>query len=167
MVEETEAKEHDQYTWLIQAAHRKSTRKQCYTTSTPYWWNENIDKKRKQCNKLRRNQTRAVRSQGENRQAANDAREAHKACKRDLVKTIRDTKWKCWKELRAELDTNIWGNTYSIVTKTFGMLTPYDLSIEKRRKVLGVLFPTSLEKLGLAATAKNVLSPSPALWLMN
>ncbi|KAK9743609.1 Endonuclease-reverse transcriptase [Popillia japonica] len=47
MVDETEAKEHDQCTRLIQAAYRKSIQKQCNTTNTPYWWNENIDKKRK------------------------------------------------------------------------------------------------------------------------
>ncbi|KAK9696188.1 hypothetical protein QE152_g32069 [Popillia japonica] len=93
MADETEAQEHDQCTRLIQAAYRKSTQKQCNTTNTPYWWNENIDKKRKQCNKLRRNQTRAARSQGVNRQAATDAKEAYKVCKKDLVKTIRDTKW--------------------------------------------------------------------------
>ncbi|KAK9747266.1 Endonuclease-reverse transcriptase [Popillia japonica] len=156
MADETEAQEHDQCTRLIQAAYRKSTQKQCNTTNTPYWWNENIDKKRKQCNKLRRNQTRAARSQGVNRQAANDAKEAYKVCKKDLVKTIRDTKWQCWKRLCAELDTNIWGDAYRIVTKKFGMLAPYDLSIDKRRQILCVFFPPSLEKLRSGAPAGNV-----------
>ncbi|KAK9674994.1 Endonuclease-reverse transcriptase [Popillia japonica] len=141
MADETEAQEHDQCTRLIQAAYRKSTQKQCNTTNTPYWWNENIDKKRKQCKR---------------RKAANDAKEAYKVCKKDLVKTIRDTKWQCWKRLCAELDTNIWGDAYRIVTKKFGMLAPYDLSIDKRRQILCVLFPPSLEKLGSGAPAGNV-----------
>ncbi|KAK9696187.1 hypothetical protein QE152_g32068 [Popillia japonica] len=36
------------------------------------------------------------------------------------------------------------------------MLAPYDLSIDKRRQILCVLFPPSLEKLGSGAPAGNV-----------
>ncbi|KAK9688336.1 hypothetical protein QE152_g35617 [Popillia japonica] len=97
MAEETEAKDHDKCTRLSQAEYRKNAPKQRNTTKTPYWWNEDIDKKRKQCNKLRRNLARAARLHDINRQAADDAKEAYKVRKRDPIKTIRATKWKCWK----------------------------------------------------------------------
>ncbi|KAH1028523.1 hypothetical protein HUJ05_001875 [Dendroctonus ponderosae] len=66
-----------------------------------YWWNDEIRKARDSCNRLRRTYTRARTSEA----------------RRKLKRQIKASREKCWRKLVEELDDNIWGKAYLIVTK--------------------------------------------------
>ncbi|KAK9720558.1 hypothetical protein QE152_g21974 [Popillia japonica] len=80
----------------------------------------------------------------------------YKTAKRDLVRTIREAKRNCWKDLCLELDDNIWGDAYRIVTKRFNSLTPYNLSMDRKKQILKDLFPITPDELGMQVTKADV-----------
>nr|CAI5833253.1 unnamed protein product [Callosobruchus analis] len=83
--------------------------------TTPYWWNEQIKEKREECSLARRKLVREGRrcqSEGDRRQL----RERYKSCKRELARLIGQSKQKIWQEVCLELEADIWGTGYKIVT---------------------------------------------------
>ncbi|KAK9670945.1 hypothetical protein QE152_g41096, partial [Popillia japonica] len=58
----TEARKplHEQYSKIIKEAYRNSTRRVSNVKPAPYWWNEAIDDKRRQCTSARRYLTRVA-----------------------------------------------------------------------------------------------------------
>ncbi|KAK9744241.1 hypothetical protein QE152_g7903 [Popillia japonica] len=144
---------------MIQKVYKDNTRKQYGRAIIPYWWNDSIATRRRECTKLRRKLTRETRAQGTNNnngQILEETREAYKTCKRELVKRIKEAKRRCWKDLCLELDGNIWGDAYKIVAKKFKMLCPYDLSPDKRAQILRVLFPSTSSDLNTEAIVNNM-----------
>lgn len=80
-----------------------------------YWWNEEIAKLRKTCNRCRRRLLRANRGSNES-----DIREM-KCLYKDARKTFRKAIWNSkklsWKELLDDLDRDPWGRPYKLVVK--------------------------------------------------
>lgn len=84
-----------------------------------YWWNEEIAELRKKCNRLRRVAQRATR-----RENVGLEQRAYKLAKSTLVAAIKSSKARCWKAVCDEVEQDIWGRGYQIVTRKFGRLLP-------------------------------------------
>ncbi|KAK9738742.1 hypothetical protein QE152_g9619 [Popillia japonica] len=89
-------------------------------------------------------------------QCSDAARAQKKTAKRDLVRTIRGTKRNYCRDLCQELDNNIWGKAYKIVAKQFNTLTPYNLSVDRKRQIL------KARNNNIAVSQVSV--PGPPLW---
>lgn len=103
-----------------------------------YWWTDQITALRRTCLQLRR---RAQRSR--TRPDANIWSERHKAAKKELVKAIRTSKWRCWQELREDLDRDPWGKGYKLVIRKLnpqGGRGPTDPDVLSN--IVDALFPT-------------------------
>lgn len=110
----------------------------------PYWWNSDIENKRAECLAARRRITRAARRTQEEREIK-ELRAAYKVMKKELRRKIRDTKMQMWKELCDDLDRDIWGDGYKIVTKRIGGLRPYELTMDKKWEIARELFPEIID----------------------
>ena len=104
-----------------------------------YWWNEGIAEARGECNranrKLTRERTRArrerERNQGQGTQRDRERGEQEERLRGDyrearkrLKGLIRDSKRAAWKELVEEVDRDVWGLPYRIVTGKLGSRLP-------------------------------------------
>lgn len=104
-----------------------------------YWWNEIIKEKRELCNKERRKYTR------ERKKSANGERcislyKKYVGAKESLSEEIKGAKEKCWTELCQELENDIYGKAYKIVTKKISKPLP-KIPPEVRKEIIGKLFP--------------------------
>lgn len=80
-----------------------------------YWWTQQIAEVRRECLRLRRKSQRA-RSQAEAARWSAD----HKAKKKELRHAIGESKARCLRKLREDVDGDPWGLGYKIVTKKLG-----------------------------------------------
>ncbi|XP_023310320.1 uncharacterized protein LOC108917090 [Anoplophora glabripennis] len=111
----------------------------------PYWWSSEIELQRAKCIRSRR---RLTRSNGDNdKNGENVIKEEYKKSKKKLKDLISRSKAKHWQSLCEELDNDIWGNGYKIVTGRLTNKLPVDLTFEKRREVAKELFPQSEHKI--------------------
>ncbi|KAI5718795.1 hypothetical protein M8J76_000447 [Diaphorina citri] len=116
---------------------KKTTQKRRET----YWWNEDISNKRKECIRKRRTYTRMRRTLA-NTNICDRAYQEYKTAKYDLKTEIHKSKSNSWKDLCAELDKDIWGQAYKIVTKKIKHKQPV-IPPEERRLQLNKLFPNN------------------------
>lgn len=65
-----------------------------------------------------------------------------KTSRKSLIKQIREAKKTCWAHLCHELDNDIWSESYKIITKTFGKLTPYEMDTGEKRHIVTEVFST-------------------------
>lgn len=107
----------------------------------PYWWDSDIENKRRECNGLRRKWTRDNRRLGE-KSMSSDESLAYKRAKKELKHLILNAKRKQWKKLQSDLESDIWGEGYKIVMRHFGSLPPpYNPSLERWVEIVQELFP--------------------------
>ncbi|KAK9731426.1 Endonuclease-reverse transcriptase [Popillia japonica] len=90
--------------------------------SMPYWWNGEIECKRKECHRLRR---RLIRENGRRNGAPARATVelAYKKVKQELKYMIIETKRNHWKRLLEDLDEDIWGDGFKLVMRHLKKLT--------------------------------------------
>lgn len=104
-----------------------------------YWWNEEINTKRKESIRQRRLYTRLRR-----RHASEDICELkyieYMKVKREFKEEIRKSKTKCWKDLCQKLQEDIWGEAYRIVTKKIRCKPP-EIPVDIRETQINKLFP--------------------------
>ncbi|KAK9685874.1 hypothetical protein QE152_g37626 [Popillia japonica] len=112
-------------TRLIMQAFRNSTKRNIKCKQDPYWWTDDIGEKRRACMKTRRELTR-IRKRNVDAPAWDAALMAYRSSRKALSKLIKLSKRKCWEELCAEVDNDVWGRAYKIVMKKTGYLTPYE-----------------------------------------
>lgn len=105
-----------------------------------YWWTNTIAQLRKNSNQSRRRVTRCRRRNAGSEECKR-LEALYMGCKGDLKKEIRKSKDRCWKELCAELERDVWGSAYKIVTKKFGLKLP-TLPPQVRSETIDRLFPT-------------------------
>ncbi|KAK9746730.1 hypothetical protein QE152_g5981 [Popillia japonica] len=74
--------------------------------------------------------------------------------KKEFAKQIRDAKERHWDS--QELEEDIWGGAYKIVTKRLNILTPYELNIDRKRHVVKGLFPSTRKEWPDGCTDLNV-----------
>lgn len=129
---------------LIRQALQNSVKQCSVRKKHPYWWTEDISRKRAECIRARREQTRLSRRGVDGRNIGVN-REAYRTKKRELVKLIKTTKRRFWKKFCEELENDIWGGAYKTVLKKGKCLTPYETSIDQRRKIIADLFPQATD----------------------
>lgn len=91
--------------------------------SVPYWWNGEIEAKRKECHRLRRMLTRANKHL-DNESVGPGAKLAYVRAKLGLKHMIMNAKRTKWNELINDLDSDVWGNGYKIAVHRLGKLSP-------------------------------------------
>ncbi|KAH1029328.1 hypothetical protein HUJ05_002587 [Dendroctonus ponderosae] len=82
-----------------------------------YWWNKKISEKRKECNRLRRLYMRQ-KQKGLTTETLNTS---YKDAKKSLKREINKSKSESWKRLCDELEENVWGKAYGIITKRMNL----------------------------------------------
>ncbi|KAK9686520.1 hypothetical protein QE152_g37119, partial [Popillia japonica] len=92
--------------------------------NVPYWWNQEISEKRKQCMITRRRYTK-LRRRGDGEAESLRTYEEYKRCKKELRRLIGLSKKEHWNRLCEELNNNIWGDGYKIAVKGIKQLVPH------------------------------------------
>lgn len=110
-----------------------------------YWWNNEISEKRHECNKIRRQGTRYRKGCREENEETRGIREQHKKARKELRKLIKDSKREKWKNLCAELEEDVWGKAYKIVTRKLKLKPRLNIDDEKVEEQVKKLFPTQKE----------------------
>lgn len=105
---------------------------------TPFWWDETIEDKRKECIRLRRVVTR---NKGKSPRNPNPDQENYKRSKKELKALINKSKNKKWEDLCYELENDIWGKGYKIAMKKLVGYPPFELDVEQKVKAAKKLFP--------------------------
>uniref|UniRef100_A0A6M2DQW1 Putative 115 kDa protein in type-1 retrotransposable element n=1 Tax=Xenopsylla cheopis TaxID=163159 RepID=A0A6M2DQW1_XENCH len=95
-------------------------RKTKHSRNPAYWWTNEIAELRKTCLKHRRRATRAAKDSPE--QTLNLSE--YKVAKKALNRAIKTSKSKLWAELCNELNNDVWGKAYQIVTEKLGRISP-------------------------------------------
>ena len=129
---------------LLTQAYRKScvSRGKHKKWRLPYWWNEEIETKRKECIKLRRKLTRWKGKIPHNIPVLEEWERSYKLCRKVLRRLIEKSKLNNWKALCNELNENLWGNGYKIAMKHLkSPPLPYALSMERKEEIMSTLFP--------------------------
>lgn len=125
-------------TAVIKDAQISSTQRKEEKEDKPYWWNDVIEGKRKNCIRLRRNILR-MKKKGKYDEIT---QEELKKSRKELKKEINSEKKKHWDRLCDELDNDVWGEGYKIVTKLMkGHQISLKLSKECILKIAKELFP--------------------------
>lgn len=102
-----------------------------------YWWSSDIAELRRACLGRRRALTRSnkIKEEREN------LKRIYKEAKAALTKAIQNAKRQAWNNLCDEVEENVWGDGFKIVTKKFGKIQPNLLTNEEEYKQATKLFP--------------------------
>ncbi|XP_045482746.1 uncharacterized protein LOC123686562 [Harmonia axyridis] len=133
----------DVYEKILKAYNTSLSAERGSTSKKPFWWNEVIAESRNKYKNLRRVYTRANRAgRGEKREVAEQMRSERDKMKRE----IRRSKRQHCKSLLEELEADIWGEGYRIVTRHLqsGALS-YKLPTKRRREIIKKLFSNTNE----------------------
>jgi len=125
-----------------------------------HWWNRDIGQIRGECNKARRIYQRKRKRLGD--EDSQTFLERWKELRRSLATAIKFAKEKCWSELIAMVDNDVWGKPYKIVMKILRRSKPIP-GIElpgRLRDIVNGLFPTIPPREN-ANTAKNPANQEP------
>lgn len=109
-----------------------------------YWWTNDIAKMRKECTKLRRRMTRMNRRRGrmgDNVNEWEEIRVMYIEKRNELKKGIRASKEKMWKDILDDLNKDVWGKGYKIVTGKLGMREKCKMNEDEQMRVAREFFP--------------------------
>lgn len=118
-----------------------------------YWWNHNIADLRNECTRARREATRHNRNQQINGNRNNDIQNRYRECRTNLKKAIERAKKEAWENICKEVDIDLWGIGYKIVTGKLGLRSPIQLTDEEQVRVAKELFPEQQVKIWPRADA--------------
>nr|CAI5854663.1 unnamed protein product [Callosobruchus analis] len=121
--------EAEQLTYQLKEAYRASTitRGSMHNADVPYWWNIEIEIKRSECIRTRRILTRLRRRAGTTSVEYHITTEAYKTGRQALRRLIRLSKKEHWRKLCIDVDNDIWGDGYRIVSKSLTNNTPWKI----------------------------------------
>lgn len=105
----------------------------------PFWWNSEIDNKCKEATRIRRTTQRKMTGYTDDEKM--QARERLRTCKKELKNLIKNSKNQQWAELCEDLNDDIWGDGYKIVTGRLGIQSPAELSTTQKKEIARHLFP--------------------------
>jgi len=108
-----------------------------------YWWSEDIACARRACITARRQMTRANAQMTSTTEDRAHAEEMYKQARRVYTKMIRAAKKEAWKKLVTELDSDIWGRGYQLVTRKLVGGKRGALGAEEIKKAVDKLFPSA------------------------
>ncbi|KAI5711061.1 hypothetical protein M8J75_013708 [Diaphorina citri] len=103
------------------------------------WWTENINTLRKDCIRRRRILTRS-KKRLDDPEAIEKLLKEYKDAKTKLNSEIRNSRETEWKTICNEVEDDIWGRGYKIVTKKYSRKN-YSIAPEKQKPILERLFP--------------------------
>lgn len=104
-----------------------------------HWWNDNIKEMRKECIKSRRYLTRRKRTATEEEKKIMFS--IYKTKRTNLNLEISKAKKEGWKKICKDLEEDVWGLAYKIVTKKIGRTIPH-IPDDIRERVINHLFPS-------------------------
>lgn len=107
-----------------------------------YWWTPELAEIRTTCKKERRLITRLNASKYATDTEKKNARQKYLETKRLMKRTVQKEKNACWAKLCDELNDDIWGKAYKIVTKKILPNPKLTLNKEDTLKQISKLFPT-------------------------
>ncbi|XP_074040753.1 uncharacterized protein [Leptinotarsa decemlineata] len=108
----------------------------------PYWWNEDIGKARSRCNAARRALSRSRRISQVAEARVLDMEREHRERRKEYKKLMNESKRSEWNKLCEEIDQDIFGQGYKIVTRAIRHInTPYNLTQTEKEKIVRELFP--------------------------
>nr|CAI5850898.1 unnamed protein product [Callosobruchus analis] len=109
----------------------------------PYWWTTDIEGTRSECVSSRRALQRARRVGTGSETELKCLYDTYKAKKKRLHRLIVEAKKQRWKALCDELENDIWGEGYRIVTKKFtGVTSTCNLEPDTKIDIVRQLFPS-------------------------
>lgn len=129
---------------MTQAADKCMRRSKAPPGKRPvHWWNHEIGQLRGECNKARCIHQRKRKRLGED--GSLDLLERWKNLRRSLASAIKSAKERCWAELIATVDGDVWGKPYKVVMG----------KLRRPRPITGIELPGRLEEIvsGLFPTA--------------
>lgn len=109
-------------------------------TTTPYWWNTEIKEKRDECTAIRRRLTRTMKNSHGNEEAVIPIKELLRRKRKELRNLIKQSKKTLWDTLLKEVDEDIWGGGYKIVTRVLRNTVPYSIPIDFKKAIVQELF---------------------------
>lgn len=137
----------------IKHAQNFSTSVRVLKREQPYWWNDEIEEMRKECNKSRRKLARVKKARQELEIAA--AVTEHKEAIRAYKKAIRNSKNEHWRAVCDDLERDIWGLGYQIVVKQFKCPNPvYNIDMETKIELAMSMFPQKADHVGHSRPCK-------------
>lgn len=107
-----------------------------------YWWTEDIASLRRRCLSFRRDMVRANRTEELPREERTRLREAYANQRKLLRNAIKQAKIKAWKDVIEEVENDLWGNGYRIVTNKFQLRKNCTLTDDEKFEEAEKLFPS-------------------------
>nr|CAH7729394.1 unnamed protein product [Callosobruchus chinensis] len=133
-----------QYTEVIKNILTESTiMRGTHIARVPYWWNTDIEAARRVCISSRRELARYRRKPTALATETQSLQDAYVVARKTLQRLIHAAKRKCWKELCDNLEDDIWGEGYRLVTKQLqntGMT--HSMCDDWKVQIVRELFPT-------------------------
>ena len=122
----------------------KSLSKSCINRKrTPvHWWSEEIKLLRQQCIRAKRTVTRANRKLSLSIETKEGYLRAYSEKRKILKNSIEKAKKDCWHKLLKEMDNDIWGKAYQIVTNKKGNDAKITLTHDRKMDIAKTLFPS-------------------------
>lgn len=112
-----------------------------------YWWNEEISELRNESLRMKRRVTRLNRQTNISEVRRNEIQNQYRECRNELKKAIRKAKRQAWNTLREEIDRDLWGTGYKIVTGKIGLRSIVTLTDDEQMRVAEELFPKHQTKI--------------------
>lgn len=103
-----------------------------------YWWTDEINNLKAECIAARRRGVRGNRRQGA--QGENLALQEYREARKRLRDAIKNSKREKWRKVCEDIDRDVWGDGYKIVTRRMGV-TPPAIPAERIEEIVGALFP--------------------------
>ena len=110
-----------------------------------YWWNAEVGQARRNYIKMKRTLTRRNSKKESTAEEREDAQAEYRKARSELKQKILNSKKREWKILIQQLDDDIWGKGYQIVTTKFGLKKKSEMTLEERMKQARILFPAVTE----------------------
>ena len=105
-----------------------------------YWWNEEIAELRRICTRAKRTTTR-TNKKNVAKEVKEQARNNYRYCRNMLKWAIQKAKREKWKLLCSEVEDDLWGTGYKIVTGKLGLRSPITATDKEQLKIARELFP--------------------------
>lgn len=133
-----EAKE---LTEMVTRACDKTMKLKCHRDkrNPVYWWCDEVARARKKCLACKRTLARVNRKDQELQKIG--CRERYKEARNELKKAIIAAKRKAWKTVIEEVEQDIWGKGYRIVTDKIKRAPPTGLDDQQQMEMASKLFP--------------------------
>ena len=133
-----------------QTSKNKSTKNR-----VPYWWTNEISEARRRCIEKRRLLTRAHKRNPGTEETEKLGKD-YKTSRKELSKLIQLSKRKHWQMLCEDLNNDVWGTGYKIVTERLTNRMPVCLTTEKKLDIAKALFPYREARLDSKCRSHNV-----------